>query len=417
MAYDDGDPDAGDLPFVSWHAIPAWYWTEPPGFYIRDAEVPARNWIEAEDGKRIGLGKSRFRTRHGSAIALHFHVGPLRIWGAQLGDGRLVHCRRSLGKAWRRRSDNGRGWFPGTIEIQEDAVLFRDGGQPRYEPQHPPEHIHELETAISNTPEFMRLLQDDSFANELYFTLCNQEFCKISRPDKREGLSFGSIAGMIADLRGVGEWYLDFKSLGLEPPPPRYNRREIVHQFRAVGWQLVSEVDRFEEHQLGWDLLRAYEARPGASCPEWAVKFDVPVVRSGLPSTRRWYDTSDEKLERLPQLNTRHRLLAMAVLDQISQEEFLRLEEAKQQEFAEYESRPHGVQPDWAAGFMEELAAIETEALSCTFRSYGELPAEQQEVVFAPRLRWRLVALARSGRVTQPEYERLLRMLDQDRYN
>jgi hypothetical protein len=262
----------------------------------------------------------------------------------------------------------------------------------------------------------MHRIQDDSFANGLYFGLLNREFRKVGSA-QRELMSWRSIAGMIANLRDVGEYYLDFYPQGLWPAPPRIDPREIVAELGGAGWHLVTAEERFEEHQLAWELLRAYERRPPGPLPQWAASLKIPTLKHGLSSPSAPLKLrSEADARRLQALNTRHRLIVMALLGQITESEFEILQKQNQRTFDTYERREHGATPDWAAKLETELRALEAEHMESWYPGALRMTQDQRDEIFCAGLYRRVVALGRSGRVTKEEIDKLWPMFDPERH-
>lgn len=179
-----------------------------------------------------------WRTVHGPAVAARDDDGAVRAWGVRLDDGRRVHCRRSRSPGrgygpWRRRSDDGRSWVVGNIRFEPDDVHFSD--DPRYEP---PEDVDSnvFQRAMAERPEFLVRLRDDSFAFTLNRILWVESLCAIDG-DTRWQPSRGEAGGTIAELRRLGESYLDFKLGGPEPEPPPMPRAIVDDALAAAGWR------------------------------------------------------------------------------------------------------------------------------------------------------------------------------------
>ncbi len=184
----------------------------------------------------------RWQTVHGSAMVVRSDAGAFMVWGAQLPDGRRVHCRKRPGSpdgVWRRRSDNGRSWVVGKIKFKPDEVYFTDGLASR-----PPVELNAnaFELAMADQASFIRELQDDSFAFTLNRDLWNGPLCTV---DGNIGWhpSNGEAADTIARLQNFGETWADFKSGGPYPEPPRTDPGIIITALAAAGWRYATEAD------------------------------------------------------------------------------------------------------------------------------------------------------------------------------
>lgn len=412
MAYDDGDHDECG-PFVRAEIVPIQFLDGRLPSLAPSKNPPPDRVIETINGGQVVLGCDNFRTRHGDAVVWCGADGPRRVWDAE-GPNGPVHCRHSCG--WRRRSDNGRGWWPGTVEILSDRVRFIDANSLSPKPPQHDDTTFQLHSDLLLSREFMQQVQDDAFACDLYFMLLNREINQIGIAE-RQGHSFRTIAGMIADVRGVGEYYLDFYPDGLWPVPSGLEKPSTAAALKAAGWRLVTSEDRFEEHCLGWELLRAYETRRETKLPDWAKDFQgqyAPSVFRRLPTTRGW-NADPNKSDRLVELNTMYRRVLMLLLGQISPAEFEALSTQPQSSLDVYEKRPMPEPSEWHPELQRQLEEIEIEALSAYIPGYDLMPMDRRDEVFAPRLWLRLNRLARSGRVSEEEYEGLLKMLDEER--
>jgi hypothetical protein len=187
---------------------------------------------------------ARWQTIHGPSTVVRTDDGAFMVWGAQLADGRRVHCRRSTNSGlWRRRSDDGRSWIVGQIRFLHDEVFFSDGVAYR-----PSVVLNEnsFEDAMANQPEFISALQNDSFAFTLNRELWVEYLCTMDA-SVHWAPSRGEAGNTIARLRGFGEYYLDFENGGPYPEPPRTDRSVLLTTLAAAGWRYQNddEIRRF----------------------------------------------------------------------------------------------------------------------------------------------------------------------------
>jgi len=193
----------------------------------------------------------RWKTIHGPVTIVRWDRGAIYIWEALLEDGRRLYCERSFRDGWgtshwRRRSDDGRSWVLGKVIIKPDDVFFTDGVGMRSQPKL---DQNDFEIAMASQPDFIRELQDDAVALTLNTFLRDAGVCTFDE-SKRWSPSFGEIAGTIADLRGFGETYLDFKFRDL-PDELRCSEQLIEQLLANAGWRFMTpdEERRFEEEE------------------------------------------------------------------------------------------------------------------------------------------------------------------------
>jgi len=118
-----------------------------------------------------------------------------------------------------------------------------------------PEQKYDLEKDLHNDAHIKRLMEDDTFAKEVYSALCNMRWVKVL-PTSPDGLvqalidseeeriwscSWRSAGRIVADLRKMYlikcdkevEGYVDWYCIGNEGHvTPR-----IEHEFRQLGWE------------------------------------------------------------------------------------------------------------------------------------------------------------------------------------
>ena len=82
-----------------------------------------------------------------------------------------------------------------------------------------------------NLKTLCKKVRDDSYAKALYGSLCNVIWKKINRGGEY-GCSWRYAGGLVAELRGVGEDYLDFYCSGNEGKV----RKDILKDLNNFEW-------------------------------------------------------------------------------------------------------------------------------------------------------------------------------------
>lgn len=89
------------------------------------------------------------------------------------------------------------------------------------------EDVFEIE--LRSDADLCNLVQDETFAKNLYASLCNVQWVKNS---ELYGASFRRVAALVAELRNRGETYLDFYMSGSEG----HIFPEIKEKLQSLGW-------------------------------------------------------------------------------------------------------------------------------------------------------------------------------------
>jgi hypothetical protein len=93
---------------------------------------------------------------------------------------------------------------------------------------------HKLEQELAASTELRRKVADRAYADRLYASLCNIKWRK--KGDLGEGNAWGftwrGAGGMVAQLRNVGETYIDFYCAGNEG----HVAPDIAADLDALGW-------------------------------------------------------------------------------------------------------------------------------------------------------------------------------------
>jgi hypothetical protein len=88
-----------------------------------------------------------------------------------------------------------------------------------------------LEYDLIKTEWIAHKCQNDKYAQNLYSALCNNRFFK---NDEEWTCSWRMSGGIVADLRNLGEDYLDFYCGGNEG----FVSSEITHDLLNLGWEI-----------------------------------------------------------------------------------------------------------------------------------------------------------------------------------
>lgn len=101
-----------------------------------------------------------------------------------------------------------------------------------------------LDRHLENSPKILEKVQNETYAQNLYAALCNMQW-------KTDNISVGVFAvtwrtagGIVADLRGRGEKYLDWYCTGLAPKRQDEVSEgtvtdEIQNDLKELGWEPV----------------------------------------------------------------------------------------------------------------------------------------------------------------------------------
>ena len=240
MAYDYDNP-------ADWGPVLPW----------GSGSVPAE-WLENET--RLWQRPEFFRTRHGTAeLAWSYNRGALRpfaVWGATLKDGRSVHCRCGE-DCWRRRSDDGRGWFPGQMRVFPDRVEFIDNDgylAPVLDADDLP-----LGAELAASEYFVARLRDDAFGWRFYYMSCWLTWAKVDTGEAQIFPGEDSVGDIVNQLRGCGEGYSFFTRGGMNQTFPLCPEEEVVTAMHDLGWRVATP----QEEETG------YERQRGGSVIAW----------------------------------------------------------------------------------------------------------------------------------------------------
>ncbi len=213
--------------------------------------------------------------------------------------------------------------------------------QPNYIPP-PLGDRPDLEAELARSEEFIAGLQDDHFALTAFFRLAYGEWIKVGYRDFDTFNSNGSVAHMIAGLRGKGENYLDieFQTLsGREQPlklgnSPHYAQL-VQAQLRKIGWrthtaeeiQAIFREDLRKRLKARVELLRRIkilETRPMGQYEHWVDRplcgaYPLDIYENDDPAWFTDFNT-EEKEASSGELSLR--LFALANYAQINRKEY-----------------------------------------------------------------------------------------------
>jgi hypothetical protein len=172
---------------------------EPPGRFAPSEKL---------GGRLAWQGQMGWRTRHGPAIVIWSLGKPNGVENALYPDGSRGEAHDTLDHGFRRRATGDRLWIYGRIDVRSDDVVFIDGDQPVYQP--PPQgQVPNLEADLARDPAFLAAIKDDRFALGVLSVFDNRGFYK-GLDARLWECGASQAAGLVADLRGLGESYQDY---------------------------------------------------------------------------------------------------------------------------------------------------------------------------------------------------------------
>ena len=251
------------------------------GEILEPGATPPGRYVAREDGLRVWEGEARWRTRHGEAVVDWFYGQPSRVEQARCADGRTdVETLSPIEhETWRRRRPEGEGHIHGTLAIEADDVVFTDTSREPFAP-YPQGASPSLQADLSRDPAFLeRIRADRAFAVAVYGSMCNARFRK-GMERKRWGRSWRGAAGLVAEMRDLGESYIDFYLSDLRdeddtegPADESALRHEVLAHYARLGWRLVGSEEEAADAARALAELEAYEAAPQGPCPAWAEAY------------------------------------------------------------------------------------------------------------------------------------------------
>jgi hypothetical protein len=368
-----------------------------------------------------------WRTRHGEAIVISSLGKSSEVEKAHYPDGSRGEERDTPDHGFRRRASGERLWVYGRIDIRPDDVIFIDGDQPLYQP--PPQgEFPNLEADLARDSAFIAAIKNDRFALAVLNVFDNRSCYKGQDPRAWEcGLS--QAAGLVADLRGRGESYLDcypshVALVGTYPD----DRPDIERRLQSRIDEILKSQTKDPPHTVPReDLMKWLE--PGRHSAE-EVRRTMELTRHELDRRRpaeieRYQEQQRSALERaqrnLATFREHHANDDMleAVRDHLSRlgwrtetkqdrerihQEWVERAAQVLQEVHELEQRPAVPAPAWAKPLRGRGATF-----GPAFEP-GKLESMSADVgaVETGELDRRLKQLALTGRVTEREYRALI---------
>jgi hypothetical protein len=308
-----------------------------PGTWVPDSSAPVgRRWE----------GLAQWRTRIGPAtVCWHWGEPYMKAWNVRLPDGSRSDLRDSVA-GWRRRAEPPLVWIYGRLVLHDADIEFVDSdGQFPYEPP-PLGALPNLEAELARSQDFVLALQDDAFALTAFSELNHRDWMKIGHREFDVFESGGSLAGMIAGLRGKGENYLDVRNEWLsgreKVPQGSYSpdqARRVHRELAKIGWRThtaeeIQAARREDMRQRLRDrvkLLRALkdlEARPQQSFQPWikeppTVPLAMPMYDGDDPA---WIEPMSAEEQEAVSADVCVRLSTLAVTARISEDEYRALQ-------------------------------------------------------------------------------------------
>lgn len=322
-------------------------------FVDQDAEPPGRPQPHASGIGQVWSGKSGWRTRHGNAVVVWSRGRPIRVWNALLADGAEVDASPTgiNASSWRYRlPGQPRRWQHGTAEIRPEGVSFTPGEPPPYEPPVSSDGPN-LEADLARHEPLRRRLADEAFADVLYAYLKNGEFWK-DGGDRITVIGLSSGGGLVANLRGHGDIYLDYYPHGgagpitemvraarrrigvpeMSPEEAAFQEKkiawfdEITATLRTLGWRRATVEDKATAAIYTRRDLAAWEERPPSDTREWAKKLRPPSPPRGMMVLRtplqQMTEQERQRHEEVVSQSLQKRLYALATSGRVSEAEY-----------------------------------------------------------------------------------------------
>jgi len=273
----------------------------PEGLPFLDPEgLFPGGWVEDARGLRTWQGETAWLTRHGDAV-VHWLLGkPHSVYGAVLPGGERIDLCETWSPArtdyWRRPYPSGKGYVTGLLKISDDGVVFTDAPLPDRDL----EMYDGLAEAMADHPRARELFLDDRFAGAANDYFRNAGFRRDGADDPAWSISFRGIGRVIAEIRGIGESYVDFY-LG-EHEYDEADEARVVAFLEELGWHRMTPEEEAADHAAALALLAEVEARVEGSVPEAdrpePVKFLKEPGDGARPSMRLHRAANEGKVTR-----------------------------------------------------------------------------------------------------------------------
>ncbi len=210
-------------------------------------------------GDRI---RAAYKRQHGAALIEYSGDSPLRAENIELPDGTRGWAQNTMGR-WRRPHvpfEEMAGvapatipvsWRWGTLDISDHDVVFRPGPLPEPDLDGP---AGELKRELYANQALRALVRDFDAALMLYRFFINCDFVRVRDGHKVRFEGNAEMAHFIADLRGIGEFYLDIEMCDMDPivdPEAAAARLEAV--LVEAGWR--GSFERAARVELGRQVV------------------------------------------------------------------------------------------------------------------------------------------------------------------
>ena len=213
-----------------------------PGDEIPDefiVEVDRASQESAFEGPGRGVA-----TRHGPAICVWTYGHPRYVEHVLLPDGQrgTAYSIFASRDAWRYRPDGGPArealglgrWTWGKVTLTATDAVFEADAPAAIQL---PEDAGPLEKDLFNCAALRALVSDDRYGMALWTLQLGPDFLHDDPSIEPQGFTHGDAGAVVANLRGLGEYYLDYKL----NPQPNYEsaatrRPELLAMLAEMGW-------------------------------------------------------------------------------------------------------------------------------------------------------------------------------------
>lgn len=189
-------------------------------------------WIDHPRLRRVWDGPSCWAVPHSNAVVVNFSDrGTMLVYACLLPDGTRMTITKGSEGEWRRPLPDG-SWLCGTIKISDDELRFIDGPAraSRALGTRSPDDAPRLDDDLMASARIRELAADRRFAEDLYRALCNIRWF---RAGKEWGCTWRGAGGIVADLRDLGEEYIDFYCSGREGTVTD----DVALELEQLGWE------------------------------------------------------------------------------------------------------------------------------------------------------------------------------------
>jgi hypothetical protein len=217
------------------------HWTEYNGKYPHGYIVPA---------DQNPATYSEYGKRHGPAVIHYFLDRGIGAENVLLPDGSRSKVQGTLRywSGWRRPlnapdqawvGETARipvRWQWGTLALSDNDVSFVDGPSPAAEVEED-DGAPVLGTELCASREFQEVVSSFDDAILLFTFLRDFSFVRQSDGLVQNTSGTGEAAQLVADIRGIGEYYIDFKFLGdVQLTDPAGAEQRVEDALKNLGW-------------------------------------------------------------------------------------------------------------------------------------------------------------------------------------